>query len=148
MIYLTSDHGGFGVKEKIKNYLEKKGLRYIDLGPFVYEKTDDYPIYAQKLAETVVASKNNLGIAICKTGVGMAITLNKKDGIRAGEVHTVEEAKLSRTDDDVNILVFGAKDFDDINSYKIIETWLSTPFSGEERHVRRLDEIKQYEEEN
>ena len=147
MLYLTSDHGGFRIKETIKNYLKKRDIQYIDLGPFALDPADDYPLYAQEMAKAVVENYSK-GIAICKTGVGIAIALNKFDGIRAGEAHSMEEAKLSRTDDNTNVLVFGAKDFDPKVSFNIIDTWLNTGFSGEERHVRRLGEIKKYEEEN
>ena len=147
MIYLTSDHGGFELKEKIKNYLEKKDLKYVDLGPFTLDSGDDYPIYARKLAEAVVAS-NGRGIAICRTGVGMTIALNKFDGVRAAETYTVTEAKKSREDDDANVLVFGASLFGSKKGMAILNAWLNTKFSGAERHVRRLGEIKEYEEEN
>ena len=147
MIYLTSDHRGFELKEKIKNYLEKQDLKYIDLGPFQVDPGDDYPIYARKLAEAVAAS-NGRGIAACRSGVGMAIALNKFDGIRAAEIYTVAEAKLSRNDDDTNVLVFGSDIYNTKKGFKILDAWLTTKFSGAERHIRRLGEIEQYEEEN
>lgn len=147
MIYLASDHGGFEFKNELKNYLEKKDLKYIDLGPFTYEPDDDYPIYARKLAEAIVAS-NGRGIAICKTGVGMSIALNKFDDIRAAEVYTVPEAKKSREHNDTNVLVLGADILKTKKGLAILDAWLNTKFSGEERHIRRLSQIKQYEEEN
>ena len=147
MIYLTSDHGGFELKTEIKNFLEKKGLAYIDLGPFALDSGDDYPIYAKRLAEAIVAS-NGRGIASCRTGVGMAIALNKFDGIRAAETFTVEEAKKSREHNDANVLVLGGDLFKTKKALKILDAWLSTKFSGAERHIRRLGEIEQYEEEN
>jgi ribose 5-phosphate isomerase B len=147
MIYLTSDHRGFDLKEKLKSYLEKKDIKYIDLGPFAVDPGDDYPIYARKLGEAVVAS-NGRGIAACRSGVGMAMALNKIDGIRAAELYTVEEAKLSRSDDDTNVLVLGSDVFDSKKGFRILDAWLNTKFSGAERHIRRLDEIKKYEEEN
>jgi len=145
MLYLTSDHRGFAIKEQIKNYLKKKDIKFVDLGPFVENPTDDYPLFAVKLGEAVVANKGR-GIALCRSGVGMAIALNKVDGVKAGESYTVEEARLSRQDDDTNVLVLSAEEFGDEKGFAIIDTWLNTPFSGAERHIRRLNEIEEYEE--
>jgi ribose 5-phosphate isomerase B len=147
MIYLTSDHGGFELKTRIREFLEKREEQYVDLGPFKYEPGDDYPLYAEKISQAVVENHGK-GIAICKSGVGMAIAVNKTDGIRAVEGYSVEETKLSREHNDTNILVLGANDFDPVKGWEIIKTWLETKFSGDERHIRRIGEIEEYEQEN
>jgi ribose 5-phosphate isomerase B len=147
MLYLASDHGGLELKEKIKNFLEKKEIKYVDLGPNSYNPDDDYPIFAQKLGEAVVQN-NGKGIGICKSGVGMNIAVNKIDGVRGFQATSVHEAKMSRIDDDTNLIVFGANEFDDKKDWEVLDTWLNTNFSGEERHIRRLGEIKKYEEAN
>jgi len=147
MIYLTSDHGGFQIKERIKNFLEKKEIKYIDMGPYEYNKTDDYSLYAQKMGEAVVA-KGALGIGICTTGTGMTIALNKVDGVRAAENVTPEEAKLAREHNDANVIVFGANNFNEIHGFDILDAWLNAKFGGAERNIRRVSEIEQYEEQH
>lgn len=106
MIYIASDHRGYEVKEKIKEYLREKGLDVKDIGPYDYNKEDDYPDFAFMLGEAVVKGKGR-GIIICGTGIGMSIAANKVKGIRAAKVDNIEEAKLSREHNDANVLVLG-----------------------------------------
>jgi ribose 5-phosphate isomerase B len=144
MIYLAADHGGYALKEKIKRYLDKRGEQYTDVGATILDTKDDYPIYAEKLGKAVVVNQAK-GIGICSSGVGMSIAVNKVNGIRAVEANNIEEARFSRLDNDANVLVLGAKFFDDESGWKIIDAWLDTPFSGEERHIRRIKEISDNE---
>lgn len=144
MVYIASDHRGFEVKGKIIKYLSDNGILFQDLGPFEYKEDDDYPFYAFEVAKNVV-EKKGMGILVCRSGAGMTIAANKVMGGRAVLVESLEEAQLSRQDDDANILVLNTYNFDPEKDFEILNTWLNTPFSNEERHVRRLKEITDYE---
>jgi ribose 5-phosphate isomerase B len=149
MIYISSDHKGFEIKNKLKEMMMLRGIHIADLGPFEFVPTDDYPLFAFELCQEVVKdSVLNKGILICSTGTGMVIAANKVKGIRAGEVGNVEEAKLSRLHNDCNVLVLSMVELDYDLYADIIEAWLKTPFSFEERHVRRLKQITDYENAN
>jgi len=147
MIYLAADHRGFHAKQKIKEFLESLNHTVTDLGPHNYDKDDDYPDYAFLLGEKV-AKENSKGIIICSSGIGVCIAANKVKGIRAGYCESEKHAVSSRGDDNTNILVLDEMTFDTDSDFKIITAWLNTPFSGEERHKRRLEKISAYEEEH
>ena len=144
MVYIASDHAGFEIKVKTISFLRQNSIDFEDMGPFEFNKNDDYPDFAFKLGETVV-EKSSKGIIICGSGVGVCIACNKVKGVRAGYAESEEHAIESRTDDDTNILVLDAITFDPDIDFAIITTWLNTVFSGEERHVRRLKKIEEYE---
>jgi ribose 5-phosphate isomerase B len=149
MIYIASDHKGFEIKNKLKDLMREKGIHLTDLGPFSLVPTDDYPLFALELSKKVIEDPVlNKGILICSSGTGMAIAANKVKGIRAGEVGSAEEAKLARLHNDCNVLVLSLLELDYDLYSQIIEIWLNTPFSYEERHIRRLKEISDYEAEN
>ena len=145
-IGITSDHRGYKLKQKLTEYLTKKGYNIIDFGPETNDSVD-YPDYAFKLCEAI--SNNNIiyGIAICGSGIGMSIACNKVKGIRCAKVSDSVEAKMTRLDNDSNVValssnicLFEAKD--------IVDNFLLTNFSNEERHIRRIEKIKQYEDEH
>jgi ribose 5-phosphate isomerase B len=144
MLYIASDHRGFEFKNKLKEYLTSKNIPFEDMGPHEYVSTDDYPDYAIPTAEKVVAN-NGLGILACRNGGGMTIAANKVKGARATFLSSIETAKLTKTDDDANIGVIEIEnaDFDEI--FKRVESFISTPFSNAERHVRRRDKVIKYE---
>jgi len=144
MVYISSDHRGFEVKNKIRQFFSENGILHQDLGPFEYKEDDDYPFYAFELARMVVTNQG-MGILVCRSGAGMTIAANKVAGGRAALVESLEEAQLVRNDDDTNILVLDTETFDPQKDFEIIRTWLNTPFSNEERHIRRLKEISDYE---
>lgn len=146
-IFIGSDHAGFDLKEKVKRYLEIKRIEYEDLGAKKYEKKDDYPDYAFKVAEKVVNEKNrdSLGILICGTGTGMSISANKAHGARAATVYDSYSAKMSRLHNNANILCLRGKAFPFNKIKKILDIWLRTEFSSDERHKRRLKKIEKYE---
>jgi len=144
MIYLASDHRGFDAKEQLKVFLKSLNFDFEDLGPFEYNDDDDYPDYAFKLGETVVKNSAK-GIIICGSGVGVNIAANKVRGVRAGYSESVENAVKSRTDDNTNILVLDNMTFNPDTDFPIVRTWLTTEFSNEERHKRRLKKIADYE---
>lgn len=140
-IFIASDHAGYELKEKVKNEL-MKSYEVVDLGTNSVTSVD-YPNYAIPLGEQVV-KENGKGILICGTGIGMSIACNKVKGIRCAKVDNLEEAKLTRLHNNANVIALSShKNYDDAIQY--IATFLTTPFSMEERHQRRIHEIEEYE---
>ncbi len=146
-LYLAADHAGFDMKEKIKRYFDSKKISYMDLSE-KYTKNDDYPDYAFAIGKRVSKNKNNKGILICGSGSGMSIAANKVKGIRAVSAYDEYSAKMSRIDNDTNILGLRGRNFPFSKIKKIVDIWLNTKFSNEERHKRRLRKIERYENEN
>lgn len=146
-IYLASDHGGFAVKNMVKDLLGRLGLSANDMGPTKPVPDDDYPDYILPLAERV-AKLNGRGIIACRNGQGAAIAANKVAGIRAAVCFDEDCAKTSRTDDDSNILSLGADYLSPEQVEQIVIAWLKTPFSADARHLRRLKKINRYEQQN
>ena len=141
-IAIATDHTGKNVKNEIINFLNDE-YNVIDLSKDNYD-TDDYPDYAFKVGEYVKNNKDTLGILLCGTGIGMSIAANKVKGIRCALVSNINEAKLSKEHNNANIIAMSAKQ--DINLIKeCIKTFLTTEFSNEERHIRRINKIKEYE---
>lgn len=143
-IGITNDHRGYKLKTKLVPYLLKKGYEVEDYGAMSTEIVD-YPDYGIPLGEKVRDKEVDFGIAICGTGVGVCIACNKVKGVRCAKVNNVKEAKLSRSDDDANIialnermLLFEAKD--------IVDAFLTTELKPVERYQRRIDKITEYEE--
>ena len=143
-VMLASDHAGLRLKEKVKKYLARKKIEYEDLGTKSF-KSVDYPDYALKVAEKVAKNKNTRGILVCGTGTGMTIAANKVKGIRAVAAYDAYSAKMSRIDNDTNVLGLRGRFFPFEKIKKIITVWLDTPFSGEKRHKRRIKKIRDYE---
>ena len=145
MIYLGSDHRGFVMKAKLKRLLIEWGYNYEDLGPFEYNKDDDYPDFAKLVGEKVAGEPDSRGILICGSGVGVAMTANKIEGVRAGTMFDVEQVKASVADEDINVIGLANDYSNEENNIKIVKAFLESKFSGEERHVRRVNKIKQLE---
>lgn len=143
-VYIGSDHAGFKVKQKVKEYFKKRGISYEDLSPELIEG-DDYPDYAFKVAEKVSKSKDSRGILVCGTGSGMCIAANKVKGIRAATIYDKYSAIMSRKDNNSNIACLRARRFFPRADIRLIDAWLNTEFSHEERHKRRLAKIEKYE---
>ncbi len=151
-IYLGSDHAGFRLKESIKKFLIKNGFDFEDLGAFKLNKSDDYPIYAAKVARKVAETKS-FGILFCGSAQGMCIAANKIKGIRAVAISSVEDARLTRLHNDANVLCLAGggmigkrrKSIHPNLAQKITKAFLTTMFSNEERHIRRINEIKRLE---
>ena len=141
-IYIGADHRGFALKEYIKNYLSAEGRAVTDCGNAVYDKDDDYPDFAKIVAERVANEAGAKGIVLCGSGNGVAIVANKARGIRAAVAMTVEQARAARSDEDANIIALGADYINEEQAQDIIEAFLSTPFLGEERHMRRIGKIE------
>ena len=145
-IFLGADHGGFAAKEEIKKRLTEWGYDFIDLGNKELDPQDDYPDYGNAVAEKVAENPEEYrGILFCRSGVGMNIVANKVKGIRAVQVFDEKMAEASRRHDDTNILSLAADYLTGEMMEKIVQVWLKTLFSGEERHVRRLNKIKELE---
>jgi ribose 5-phosphate isomerase B len=144
-VFIGSDHAGFSTKERVKRYLDKKNIHYHDLGPSEYVEGDDYPDYAFKVSEKVSRNKGSRGILVCGSGSGMTIAANKVKGIRAVAAYDKYSAKFSRLDNDANVLGLRGRRFSFRKIRSIVDVWLKTPFSGGERHRRRIQKIREYE---
>lgn len=144
MIYLAADHRGFELKEKIKNWLTEWGYEFQDFGAFEYNQEDDYPDFVRKAAEKVSENpEQDKAIILGGSGQGEAMVANRHKGARAAVFYggTEEIIKLSREHNDANILSLGTFFLDEETAKKVIKLWLDTPFSGEERHIRRINKI-------
>ncbi len=143
-IYLGTDHAGFELKEKIKTFLKGLGYTVEDQGAFQLEPEDDYPDYIQVVAKMVQGDpEGSRGIIFGATGEGEAICANRLSGVRAVVIYgyNPEIVQLSRLHNNANILSIGAKFIDPEIAKELVRMWLSTEFSGEERHIRRLKKI-------
>lgn len=140
-IALGCDHGGFELKQEIIKYLEEKNIEYIDFGCYNTESVD-YPVYAKKVANAVVSKEASKGILICGTGIGISITANKIKGIRAALCHDCFSAEATRLHNDANVLAMGGRIVGPGLAVKIVDTFLNTEFSNDERHIRRINQIE------
>lgn len=140
-IYITSDHGGFELKSKLREHFQQKGYVVTDLGPEKLNMDDDYPDFAKKLTEAISSDPEAKGIAICRTSEGMCMAINRVKGLRGASAWNLEIAKKSREHNNANALCLSADIVDDDTNIQIADTWLDTPFSGDERHVRRLKKL-------
>ena len=138
-ICIASDHGGFLLKEAIKELLIKKNISIIDLGP-TKNKTVDYPDYAKKLAYRIKVKKSDVGILVCGSGTGMAISANKIKTIRAAVCYDARSTRLSREHNNANIIALGARLINKKLSLKLVEIFLKTKFEGG-RHLKRVNKI-------
>ena len=136
---MASDHGGFNLKEIIKDHLIKKNISIIDLGPFE-NKTVDYPDYAKKVASRIKAKKSDVGILVCGSGTGMAISANKTKTIRAAVCYNLNSTRLSREHNNANIISLGARLTSKKLSLKLVNIFLKTKFEGG-RHLKRVNKI-------
>jgi ribose 5-phosphate isomerase B len=141
MIALGSDHGGFQLKQEIIQYLEKKGYEYQDFGCYT-EESVDYPAYAKLVGQAVASGECEKGILICGTGIGISIAANKIRGVRAAVCTDCFTAQATREHNDANILALGGRVVGPGLALKIVETFLTTEFSGDERHARRIRQIE------
>ena len=141
IIYLGADHRGFTLKELLKVWLLSQDFTVIDCGNFVQDREDDYPEFAFAVAQQVQHSVEHRGILCCGSGVGINIAANKVAGIRSGLVFDLEQARSARHDDDINVLSLAADFTDHEYAKHIVLLFLKTSFSGQERHVRRIQKI-------
>jgi len=144
-IALGSDHGGYQLKENLKEYLKELNVEYVDFG-CENEKSVDYPDIGFKVATDVKSGKCDRGILICGTGIGMSVVANKIRGIRAALCDNEFTARCAREHNDANILTLGARVISVGLAKEIVKVWLNTKFSHEEKHINRLNKIKQEED--
>ena len=141
-IAIGSDHAGFQLKQKLIGYLKNNGIDYRDFGTDSTASCD-YPDYAFPVARAVAAGEYERGVLICGSGVGVTITANRVRGIRAVNVNNLYTARQSRQHGDANVLCLAGQRLPAAKAVKILAVWLKTPFSGEERHLRRIRKIDQ-----
>ena len=145
MIYLATDHRGFELKEKIKQWLSEWGYEYEDMGAFEYNKDDDYPDFIKKAAQKVSENpEQDKAIILGGSGQGEAMVVNRHKGVRAAVYYggPDEIIKMSREHNNANVLSLGASFLNEEAAKNAIKLWLETPFSGEERHIRRINKIE------
>ena len=138
-ICIASDHGGFILKEAIKDFLISKNISVIDLGPY-QKKTVDYPDYAKKISNRIKANKSEVGVLVCGSGTGMAISANKTKSIRAAVCYNPKSTRLSRQHNNANIIALGARLTKKKLSLKLVDIFLKTKFEGG-RHLKRVRKI-------
>ena len=141
MLAIGSDHGGFELKKSVMAHLEKRGIEYKDFGTYSKDSCD-YPVYGRAVAEAVASGECDRGIVICGTGIGISITANKVPGIRAALCGDCFSAQATREHNDANVLAMGARVVGEGLALKIVDTFLDTPFSNDERHIRRIAQIE------
>jgi ribose 5-phosphate isomerase B len=144
-VYLGSDHAGYELKVHLTNYLATQGYDVVDVGPRVFDADDDYPPFCLHTGARVVADDGSLGVVIGGSGNGEQIAANKVVGVRAALAWSVETAQLSREHNDANVVGIGARQHTLDEATAIVEAFLTTPFSGGERHARRVGQITAYE---
>jgi len=139
-VALAADHGGFALKEDLKSELANLGVDCIDLGTDS-ETSVDYPDFGRAVADAIVEGRAERGVIICATGIGISIAANRVSGIRAAVCHDATTARLARAHNDANILALGARIVGREVAIDCLNTFLSTPFDGGERHVRRVAKL-------
>ena len=145
-ISIGCDHSALELKTKLIEYLKECGHEIIDKGTYTKDSCD-YTDYGYQVAKSIQNHEVERGIVICSTGIGMSIIANKVKRVRCALVYTADAARLTREHNDTNCLALGAKYTDVSSAKEIVSIWLNTPYSNQERHDRRINKIKQYEEE-
>jgi ribose 5-phosphate isomerase B len=144
-IYLGTDHAGFELKEKIKSYLLEKDFEVEDCGAFEFDKNDDYPDFISKAAVKTSQDSSSFGIVFGKSGTGECIVANKIKNVRAVFGINLENVELSRLHNDANVLSLGSMFVNEELAKQLVNIFLETKFSNEERHIRRINKIKELE---
>jgi ribose 5-phosphate isomerase B len=137
IIAVASDHGGFELKNRVREHLKERGIKVVDLGTDS-EESVDYPVYGKACAEAVASGKADLGVVCCGTGIGISIAANKVKGIRCGLCTSVEMAELTKKHNNANMIALGGRTTDPDLALRIVDRWLDTDFEGG-RHQRRVD---------
>lgn len=144
-IAIGSDHAGFPLKEAVRTELERLGHEVVDVGTASASESVDYPDFSIPVAEKVASGEADRGVVVCATGIGASIAANKVAGVRASVVTSDETARLTRQDNDSNVLALGAKTSPSVaDALGWMRTWLDTAFAGG-RHERRVGKIREYE---
>jgi len=144
-VAVGSDHAGFALKERVKDELLRLGHEVVDVGTSTAEASVDYPDFVIPVGECVASGEAERGVVMCATGIGASIAANKVEGVRASVVTSDETARLTRADNDSNVLALGQKTAPSVeDALRWLRIWLETPFAGG-RHERRVDKIRDYE---
>ena len=143
-IAIGCDHGALALKNKLVSHLEEKGYEVCDFGTHT-PASCDYPVYAAAAARAVAAGECERGIVLCTTGIGVSIAANKIHGIRCALLHDLESARLTRLHNDTNMMALGAGVTEEAFALELADTWLTTEFSGDERHCRRIARVMDLE---
>jgi ribose 5-phosphate isomerase B len=146
MIYIGADHRGFELKEELKRRLEADGFEIEDMGNEVFDPADDYVDFAKAVAQSVVEDSDGKGVLICGSGVGVDMAANKVRGARSCLVFDEKRAMQSREHEDANIICLASDVLIADTAYEMVKTFIATPFTGEERHVRRINKLKELEQ--
>lgn len=141
-ISIACDHGGLDLKNSVVEYLKKNNYDVVDYGTYTKDSCD-YPVFGKKAALAVASKEVDRGIVICSTGIGMSIVANKVKGIRCALLTDTNSARLTREHNDTNMMALGAKNVSTELALEIVKIWLETPFSNEERHIRRIKMIEE-----
>ncbi|MGB2570292.1 ribose-5-phosphate isomerase [Micromonospora citrea] len=144
-VYLGSDHAGFELKVHLANHLAKQGYEVVDVGPHAFDPDDDYPAFCLHTGRRVVDDPGSLGVVIGGSGNGEQIAANKVAGVRAALAWNIDTAQLGREHNDANVVAVGARQHTLDEATAIVEAFLTTPFSGNERHSRRIEQVAAYE---
>lgn len=144
-VYLGSDHAGYELKVHLASHLTKQGYELVDVGPHAFDPDDDYPPFCLHTAARVVADPGALGVVIGGSGNGEQMAANKVPGVRAALAWSLETAQLAREHNDANVVAVGARQHTLDEATAIVEAFLATPFSGNERHARRVGQLSAYE---
>ena len=139
-IAIACDHGALDLKNAVKTHLEKQGHQVEDFGTYTLDSCD-YPDYAAQAARAVAEGKCDRGIVLCTTGIGVSIVANKIKGIRCALLSDVMSARMTREHNDTNVMAIGAGVVGQMLALEIVDTWIGTEFSGNERHQRRIDKV-------
>ena len=139
-IAIGCDHGALDMKNKVVAHLQKKGFEVLDFGTHTKDSCD-YPDFCGAAAKAVAAGECEKGIVLCTTGIGASIVANKVDGVRCALLHETWSAKMTRLHNDTNVMALGAGVVGEHLALEIVDTWLGTEFSGDERHQRRIDKV-------
>ena len=139
-IVIGCDHAGYELKEAVKQKLEGEGHEVMDVGCYSSESVD-YPKYGHAVGKAVASGEAERGIAICGTGIGISIAANKVPGIRAGVVHNVMTAEMTKAHNNANVLCFGARVVDQETAFAMVDAWMNTEFMGD-KHLRRINELE------
>lgn len=144
MIYIGADYAGYKLKESLKQYLDKKKIKFHDIGTFSDKQKNDFTDFVPPVVKQVKKSKNNLGILICGTGYGMAIGANRFKKIRATLVSSTKQASWAKTHDNANVLCLAAWGTKKAEAIKVLNTWLNTKFKPLARRIRRFNKVDQW----
>ncbi len=144
-IHLASDHAGYELKAYLAEHLAQHGHDVIDHGAFAYDAEDDYPSFCFSAGEAVVEDEGSLGVVLGGSGNGEQIAANKVPGVRAALAWSVETARLGRAHNDANVVAVGGRQHELSESLEIIEAFIAEPFTGDERHRRRIAQLAAYE---